>query len=51
MLALTVAVYEQLHAGFSRNLGLHIPLGVAIVVVTAWLLVWVWRHGPDRRRP
>jgi len=39
---LTVAVYEQLHAGFDRNLGLHIPLGVLVVGVTAWLLYRVW---------
>ena len=45
---LAAGVYIQLHAGFSRNLGLHIPLGVLIVGVTAWLLVWVWRAGPAR---
>jgi hypothetical protein len=46
--AMTTAVTIQLHAGFSHDLGLHIPLGVLVVGVTAWLLVWTWRHGPDR---
>lgn len=45
---LAAGIYLQLHAGFSRDLGLHIPLGVLIVGVTGWLLVWVWRAGPAR---
>lgn len=46
--AITVAVVIQVHAGFARNLGLHIPLGVLVVGVTGWLLAWVWRHNASR---
>jgi hypothetical protein len=45
---LTLAVGEQIHSGFSRTLALHVPLGVAVVGLTGWLLVWVWRHGPTQ---
>lgn len=36
----------QIYAGFNHLLGLHIPLGVAIVGLNGWLAAWVWRHGP-----
>jgi hypothetical protein len=45
---LALAVGEQIHGGFGRALALHVPLGVTIVGLTGWLLVWVWRHGPTR---
>jgi hypothetical protein len=45
-LVLGGATALQLYAGFNHQLGLHIPLGVAIVGLNGWLAVWVWRHGP-----
>jgi hypothetical protein len=45
---LALAVVAEIIGGFSRTLALHVPLGVAIVGLTGWLLVWVWRHGPTR---
>jgi hypothetical protein len=45
-LVLVGAVAEQIHTGFARVLALHVPLGVAIVVATALLLVWAWRSPP-----
>ena len=32
----------QIGAGFSRNLGLHVPLGVALFGATAALAGWAW---------
>jgi hypothetical protein len=45
-LVLGAATALQLYAGFNHLLGLHIPLGVAIVGLNGWLAVWVWRRGP-----
>ena len=45
-LGLGAATALQLFTGFNHLLGLHIPLGVAIVALDGWLVVWVWRHGP-----
>lgn len=39
----------QANAGYSRTLGLHVPLGVAIVGTTVGLFGWSV-FGPDRRR-
>lgn len=33
----------QIGAGFSRRLGLHVPLGVALVAGGVLLVVWAWR--------
>lgn len=35
----------QIVVGFARILALHVPLGVAIVVLSAALAVWAWRTG------
>jgi len=36
----------QVFLGFARVLGIPVPLGVAFIVLSAWLLVWLWTHGP-----
>ena len=50
-LALGAATALQLYAGFNHLLGLHIPLGVAIVGLNGWLASWAWRHGPSAPAP
>jgi hypothetical protein len=50
---LGVSVGIQIYLGFSRVLGIHIPLGVAIIGVSGWVTVWLWSHrppGPGTRR-
>ncbi|GAA1869581.1 hypothetical protein [Asanoa iriomotensis] len=37
-------------AGFNRILGLHVPLGVTIVVLVLALAIWAWRPQAGRRR-
>ena len=50
--AIGVAVPVQIALGFSRNLGIHIPLGVAIIAISARLAAWMWTHRPgDVRAP
>jgi hypothetical protein len=39
----------QLAAGYARQLELHIPLGVAIVVISVLLAAWAW--SPSAARP
>ncbi|MEV4318215.1 hypothetical protein [Actinocrispum sp. NPDC049592] len=34
----------QIVLGFDRMLGVHIPLGVAIIVLSTMLTVWAWRR-------
>lgn len=55
MAVLVVLVVVQATAGYSRTLGLHIPLGVTIVTSTvalfAWSLVGRERLRPIRARP
>lgn len=36
----------QIFLGFTRVLGIHVPLGVAFVALSWWLLVWLWTHNP-----
>jgi hypothetical protein len=36
----------QIYLGFTRTLGIHVPLGVALVALSGWLVVWVWTHHP-----
>ncbi|MGH3565874.1 MAG: hypothetical protein ACRDRH_07540 [Pseudonocardia sp.] len=48
--ALFLADGFQIGAGYDRRLQLHIPLGVAIVVTTALLTVWIWSPGARRSR-
>lgn len=42
-IAMFIAEIIQLSAGYARNLGLHVPLGVALVVLSIQLLIWAWR--------
>jgi hypothetical protein len=39
----------QIAAGYARQLELHIPLGVAIVVTSVLLAAWAW--SPSAARP
>jgi hypothetical protein len=47
-LGVAVADVVQTFLGFSREIGLHVPLGVGIVVASALLTVAVWRPEPAR---
>lgn len=49
-LSLFLADGIQIGAGYARNLSLHIPLGVAIIVTSALLVVWVWSPSAGRAR-
>ncbi len=40
----------QIGAGYERNLGLHVPLGVAIIVASVLLTVWAWSPSAGRAR-
>ncbi|WP_433556652.1 hypothetical protein ACQPWY_31525 [Pseudonocardia xinjiangensis] len=40
----------QIAAGYERQLELHIPLGVAIVVVSVLLAAWAWTPSAARPR-
>lgn len=48
--ALFLADGIQIGAGYTRNLGLHVPLGVAIVVASVLLTVWAWSPSAGRAR-
>lgn len=51
-LAMFTAEGVQISLGHSRDLGLHIPLGVAITVCAALLTAWSWTAAATRvRRP
>ena len=41
---LLVLVVAQMVLGYSRVLAIHIPLGVAIIVLAVGLAVWAWRR-------
>lgn len=43
------AVLLQIIMGFDRVLGVHIPLGVAIIGTIGWLAVWVCSRQPHDR--
>ena len=47
--ALLLAEGVQIGMGYSRTLGVHIPLGVAIVTTTVGMFVWslAWRPHPS----
>lgn len=49
-LAIFLAEGFQIAMGYSRQLALHIPLGIAIVGATAALAVWTCRPGARVRR-
>ena len=40
----------QIGMGFSKQLHLHVPLGVAIVVIAVLLAAWVWTPSAARPR-
>jgi hypothetical protein len=42
--ALSGAVVLQILMGFDRVLGVHIPLGVAIIALSTIMAVWAWRR-------
>ncbi|MGH4026564.1 MAG: hypothetical protein ACRDRV_18470 [Pseudonocardiaceae bacterium] len=42
---LFAAVVMQAGFGYARQLGLHIPLGVAVVTATVLFTIWVCRRG------
>lgn len=50
MVALFLASGLQIGMGFSRQLGIHVPLGVVIVTLAVLLAVWVWTPAASRPR-
>lgn len=47
-----LAVGFQVGMGYSRQMQLHVPLGVALAVVAALLAIWAWSPAAARgRRP
>ncbi|WP_141277935.1 hypothetical protein [Pseudonocardia hydrocarbonoxydans] len=48
--ALFLADGVQIGAGYARDLGLHVPLGVAITVSSVLLAAWVWSPSAGRSR-
>lgn len=50
-IAVTMASGIQLGAGYARNLGLHVPLGVGLVVTGVYLTAWAWTGRPRRPAP
>jgi hypothetical protein len=47
---LFLAVGFQIAAGYARELELHVPLGVTIVVASVLLAGWVWTPSAARPR-
>lgn len=50
MVVLFLASGIQIGMGFSRQLGIHVPLGVVIVTMAVLLAVWVWTPAASRPR-
>lgn len=48
-LGLFGAIALQIVFGFSRNLAIHIPLGVGVILTAVLLSVWAWRMEPEPR--
>jgi hypothetical protein len=48
--AMSVAETVQFFLGLGRLIGLHVPLGVAIIVCAVLLAQWAWRDTFGRRR-
>src|SRR3954451_21501306 len=48
--ALSVAETVQFFLGLGRLIGLHVPLGVTIIVCTVLLAQWAWGGSFGRRR-
>lgn len=49
-LALTGAEAIQITLGLNRVLGVHVPLGVLIIVAAGWFAIWTWRPAFGQRR-
>jgi len=49
--ALWSAVVFQVGLGFSRQVGLHIPVGMSIMGLTAAFTWWAFSYRPARRQP
>jgi uncharacterized membrane protein YfcA len=45
-LGLFALIGVQIGLGFNRVLSVHVPLGVAIILLTALLAGWAWRRHP-----
>lgn len=45
-----LGVGYQIGAGYGRNLGVHLPLGVALAVVAVLVAVWAWSPAAARPR-
>lgn len=43
-LLLSFATAVQLGFGFSRSLGIHVPLGTTMLIAQVMVLVWVWQR-------
>jgi hypothetical protein len=50
-LGISVAETVQYFLGLGRLIGIHVPLGVAIIVGAVMLAQWAWRDTFGRRRP
>jgi heme A synthase len=50
-LGLFALIALQIVLGFARVLGLHIPLGVLIIMSGVHLAVWSWRYRPAPQAP
>ncbi len=49
--ALWAAVVLQIGLGFAREVGLHIPVGMAIMGLAAAFTWWAFSHRPAHQRP
>lgn len=49
-LALTGAEAIQITLGLNRILGVHIPLGILIILAASWYATWAWRPAFGTRR-
>ena len=45
-IVVALLVVVQIAIGFARFMGIHVPLGVAIVAGYGWLTGWLWTHRP-----
>ncbi|MGH3717199.1 MAG: hypothetical protein ACRDT4_27610 [Micromonosporaceae bacterium] len=51
LLVLWVVIGFQAGFGYERQLALHIPVGVGIVLTSVWLAVWSFTAAARRTRP
>lgn len=47
---LFLAIGVQAWVGYTRDLALHVPLGVAVVAASVLLAVWAWSPSAGRSR-